>query len=594
MSTDEAIKLLKAQNRGETDKYVFIDIREPAEQVIGSLRGATMVRFPDLKIANLDLTGKKVILFCHNGNRSSAAAEAMVKMGIDAAFVVGGLEKLVVEGRETTGISVRNIAELRSIPNYTNRNTLLDTAQVKGLIDKDRAIFVDIRSSTDFSASHIPGAINLNFSRMTTGVMSEQIAQLPKRPIILPCYDRHGCFFADIAGYELSRAGHDVRGRYTLPWEYFDSRGRPLYVEAWLAEQNKNIAAKMANYLAGFMFLVSQWTGVVAAILLLAALSRLLVLPFSLKAERDQIRARFSADEMAQLKSRLKDDPVRRTRAIRGFYKRHGMTPGRNLLALAFLPVMAVALLAVQELAIRSKSKFLWIDHLALRDPLYVLPVVFGVLITLYVDIAFATKAKHRVFIWLMVLPTMVAVGLTFGAASNIYLIGSAVLLLTQRLWVDGKFAAAVRAWRRRALPNGVIPLEAVSSWPTRETRHIGCPKCAPPECQCPTGYCCRQRFWRCSQKARPKPDTAIWSGSGIGLVASGLPSAVRPGEKTEPIRALRACSRPWSTSIEMSLNRLSPRCRHRFPRSELAPTSARPATVACWSSAWSMPSMQA
>ena len=463
MSTDEAVKLLKAQNRGETDKYVFIDIREPAEQVIGSLRGATMVRFPDLKIANLDLTGKKVILFCHNGNRSSAAAEAMVKMGIDAAFVVGGLEKLVVEGRETTGISVRNIAELRSIPNYTNRNTLLDTAQVKGLIDKDRAIFVDIRSSTDFSASHIPGAINLNFSRMTTGVMSEQIAQLPKRPIILPCYDRHGCFFADIAGYELSRAGHDVRGRYTLPWEYFVSRGRPPYVEAWLAEQNKNTAAKMADYLAGLMFLVSQWTGVVAAILLLAALSRLLVLPFSLKAERDQLRARCSADEMAQLKSRLKDDPVRRTRAIRGFYKRHGMTPGRNLLALAFLPVMAVALLAVQELAIRSNSKFLWIDHLALRDPLYVLPAVFGVLITLYVDIAFATKAKHRVFIWLTVLPAMVAVGLTFGAASNIYLIGSAVLLLTQRLWVDGKFAAAVRAWRRRALPNGVIPLEAVS-----------------------------------------------------------------------------------------------------------------------------------
>ena len=39
------------------------------------------------------------------------------------------------------------------------------------------------------------------------------------------------------------------------------------------------------------MSAVSQWIGVLAVIALLALISRLLVLPFSLKAERDQIRA---------------------------------------------------------------------------------------------------------------------------------------------------------------------------------------------------------------------------------------------------------------------------------------------------------------
>ena len=85
---------------------------------------------------------------------------------------------------------------------------------------------------------------------MPTEVMNEHIAKLPKRPIILPCYDRRGCFFAEVLGSELHQAGHDVRGRYTLPWEYFIARARPPHVEAWIAEQNKSIWAKAAAYLA--------------------------------------------------------------------------------------------------------------------------------------------------------------------------------------------------------------------------------------------------------------------------------------------------------------------------------------------------------
>ena len=118
ISTAETAKLLAAHNRGEADNYVFLDVRERAEQVMGALKGATVVRFPDLTKANIDLTGKKVILFCHNGNRSSETAEAMAKMGIDTKFVVGGLEKWIVEGRDMDGMSVRTLAELRAVPNY--------------------------------------------------------------------------------------------------------------------------------------------------------------------------------------------------------------------------------------------------------------------------------------------------------------------------------------------------------------------------------------------------------------------------------------------------------------------------------------------
>lgn len=467
ISTAEAEKLLAAKNRGESDEYIFLDVREAAEQSMGSLRGATVVRFPDLKKANLDFTGKKAILLCHNGNRSSETCEELKRQGIDCRFMVGGLEKWIVEGRDMTGMAARDLSELRAIVDYPNRNTLLDTTQVKALIEKEKAILVDIRYPTDFAENHIRGAINLSLRRMPTEVMNEHIAKLPKQPIILPCYDRRGCFFAEVLGSELSRAGLDVRGRYTLPWEYFIARPRPPHVEAWIAEQNKSVLTKAANYLAGWLSSLSQSTGVILAIVLLAALSRFLVLPFSVKAERDQIRARAVSGELDELKSKLKSDPVRRSRAIRSFYKRHGITPVRNLLALVFLPVMAVALLAVQQLTASSRVGTLWMSDLAQRDSFYILPLIFGALITLYVDLAFATKAKHRLIIWLTVLPAMLATGTLFGAGANIYLIASAALLLIQRMWVGGQFAAvtawAIKSWRRSHLPEGVVALDDVS-----------------------------------------------------------------------------------------------------------------------------------
>ena len=135
----------------------------------------------------------------------------------------------------------------------------------------------------------------------------------------------------------------------------------------------------------------------------------------------------------------------------------------RNLLALAFLPVMALAVMAVQELTTQTNGAFLWIPGLAQRDPLFILPLIFGVLITLYLDFAFATDAKRRAMIWVVALPLMTATGALFAAGADIYLITSATLLLAQRLWVSGEVARLWNAWRRSRAPKGIIVLEDVS-----------------------------------------------------------------------------------------------------------------------------------
>lgn len=461
MSTKEADELLRAAARGERNDLIFLDVRETAERAMGTLPGVTFVRYPDVATSKLDFKGKEAILFCHNGNRSHETCEAMKKLGIDCRFIVGGLEKWVVEGRSMEGLGARSLDQLRAIPPYRNQNTLLDTDEVRRLVADEKAIFVDVRYPVEFKThGHLPNAINLTVRRIPTAELPKHIDALPNQPIILPCYDRRGCFFAEVLGYELTQAGRDVRGRFTQPWSYFVKGNRPPHVEQWLAEQNRGTWAKAATYLAGLLSSLSQWTGVIVAILLLAALSRLLVLPFSVKAERDQIRARAAAGELDEIKNRFKGDPVCRMRNIRSFYKRHGITPVRNLLALAFLPVMAIALLAVQELAAKSKVGFLWMSDLAQRDPLVILPLIFGALITLYVDLAFVTRTKHRVLVWLTVFPVMIATGMLFGSGADLYLIASAALLLAQRMWVGGQFAAIMQSLRRSRLPEGVIALD--------------------------------------------------------------------------------------------------------------------------------------
>src|ERR1700716_3349663 len=132
-------------------------------------------------------------------------------------------------------------------------------------------------------------------------------------------------------GLELTRAGYDFRGRYTLPWEYYVPRGRPPHVDKWLAEMKQSWWRLASRFHEHLLLSLAGWVGITPAILLLALISRLLVLPFSVKAERDQIRSRAAADELRALKLRLKHDPPRLMRAIGGFYQRHGITPVRNL-----------------------------------------------------------------------------------------------------------------------------------------------------------------------------------------------------------------------------------------------------------------------
>ena len=473
ISTEDVARLMDEKRRGLAGDTVFIDVRENPETATGMLANATPIRFPDFSPA--PVKGKRAILLCDNGNRSYETCQKLHELGIDCRFMIGGLEKWLAEHRPLADKGVTSLADFRSLPDYPNKDTLLDTPDVRKLLDEG-AVFVDVRYPGEFAAYHLPQAIDLPIRPTPLAKLHERIAALPHRPIIAPCYDRRSCFYAQILGHEVTAAGYDFRGRYTVPWDYFVAPPPRPYIQQYLNELHKSWWGKLVDLLAAGLDKSADWAGFLPVILLLAILSRLTVLPFSFKAERDQILSRQLDGEVKALKERLASDPRRVARAMRAFYRRHGLTPLRNLLGLLFLPVMSVCVAAVHATAVERSQSLLWVADGAQRDRSFVLPLLFAALICLYLDSAFVRTRRQRALIWAIGMVALTATGAILSTAVDVYLVASACLLLVQRVAVSTRWSDVGLRLRRLRLSDGVISLDDADRLGVcgNKARHLG------------------------------------------------------------------------------------------------------------------------
>ncbi len=460
ISTDQAAALLAA---GDT---AFFDIRETGENAMGSLPGAKHIRFPDFLQSRPLQPGQRAVVFCHNGNRSSETCAALAKLGIDCSFIAGGIEKWIVEGRSFSDTEVQSLADLRAIPEYTNKDRLLSTADFTALIETEDLQIVDTRYPGDFAAGHLPGAINIPIRALPTDELMRRIKALDNRPTVAACYDRRSCFMGQVLGLELTQQGIDYQGRYTLPWEYFIAPPPKPHVQDWLAAQKQTYWQQAISALAAALIWCHDRSHLLLGLLGLSLLTRVLVLPVALKSERDQIITNDSADELAALKSELAPDPVRKARAIQAFYASKGLTPLRNLTALLFLPVMMLGVSAAGEASGLVSIPLLWITDLGQPDPVFALPLLFCGLAAIYLVWAVA-KTARQVKLWLFLgVPVLFAMVYSLSAAASAYLCFSLSLLLLQRAYVTGVHSTLrhrIALWhhlRRLAkLPAGVIPM---------------------------------------------------------------------------------------------------------------------------------------
>ena len=459
ISTQELAVLMHKADQGQATDINFIDTRETGETQLGELRNFTAVRWPDLFASGIDFKNKRNVLVCHNGNRSSETCAALTAQGINCNFVIGGLEKWIAEGRSMSNAQLRSPDQLRGVPRYPNDDVFLSTADVHQLVDQNDALVLDARYPGEFAHSHVPGAINITIRRLPTADLKTRIAALPKRPVVLACYDRRSCFMSTVLGLELSNAGFDVRGRYTLPWEYYIPNPEPPYVKAWRDSVDTSAWTKVSRILAeGLVWVADRGIGLPAAIVLLALLSRLLVLPVSLKAERDQATLKTLSGEIAALKQRLGGDGKRFSRALSALNRRHGMTPGRNLLALVFLPVLALSVAAVTAAVHENPQALWWMSDLGSRDHTLLMPAIFSALVSFYIVLSVARTRTQRIVSFSLGFPAFTGLAFYLSAGADLYMVASACLMLVQRGMVAIDLARLRRALiLRRARRGGVL-----------------------------------------------------------------------------------------------------------------------------------------
>ncbi len=454
ISTAEAAALLAAGNTR------FFDVRETGEREMGTLPGSEHVRFPDFRQSVPVAPGEQVVLFCHNGNRSSETCAELAKLGIDCRFITGGLEKWIVEGRTFSDETVRSLSDLRSLPEYPNKDRLLNTAEFTDLFNAGDLQIIDTRYPGDFASGHLPGAVNIPIRAMTSTDLQASIDKLQKKPTVAACYDRRSCFMGQALGLELSRQGIDFQGRYTLPWEFYVPSKPKAHVKEWLADQNQGLWDKAIAALAAALVWSHNNAHILIGLFALSLVTRLLVLPIALKSERDQLITAATKDELKDLKARLSDDPVRKARAIQAFYADKGLTPMRNMLALAFLPIMMLGVSAAGQAAQALAVPFLWAKDIGAADPYYITPIVFTALAGVYLLWAIA-KTRRQKMLWMgLGLPIIFAMVVGLNFAANAYLCFSLTLLLAQRAYVVGMWNNATKSAkaRTRALAAPKLP----------------------------------------------------------------------------------------------------------------------------------------
>ncbi|HEX6811787.1 MAG TPA: YidC/Oxa1 family membrane protein insertase [Planctomycetota bacterium] len=443
----------------------LIDVREPEEVEMGAIEGTWARRYPDLQVdhSGLVVEGKQTVLLCESGNRSSELCDWFFDRGITTQFVVGGYEKWVAEDRPMAGRR-QDGTDIRALPWYPQKEILLDTPEVMDLFTTQGAVFVDVRYPEEFEREHLPGAINLTLRKMLKDEAEAALKGLPKRPIIAVCYDKRSSFYGLLLGLRLHRIGADFRGRYTVPQEFT----MPVADSPWVADWKKDREGQSLFGLVGasvgtLVAWLAEHTGLLLAILLLVILLRAAMLPFSLFAERDQWAQRGLAPQFAKLREQWANDPeVWRREAMRRL-RRAGVSPLRNLVgALVQIGLFAAAFAGVDSVAASLPTPVLWFD-LSAADPVHVLPVLFGVVMAMFVRLQ--QQNKRRWVLPLVFVAVMVALVWESRAAVQLYLIASLGLMALQTVLQRRWLGRGKRVAPARSAPTRLVPLELAGDY---------------------------------------------------------------------------------------------------------------------------------
>lgn len=457
-----------------SSSVTLVDVREDEEVESGRIPGALHIRYPDL-LQNPDLLKGRdnVVLLCYSGNRSSELTGALAERGLETKFMVGGYEKWMAEDRVLDVVSGSR-ETLRDIPEFENRDVLLETTEVVDLVQNEDAIFIDVRYPAEYQTTHLPGAINLTVRAEESKSLQRKIAALPDKPIIGVCYDRRSCFYSQILGLKISRQGYQFAGRYTVPHEFSlpASGGGKQYVADWNATNQASLLGLLRLKIGERITSLVGYTGSVIVVLTMIVLAlRFLLFPLSLKMERDRLVLKRLDPAIRKIKKRFASDLGARGAATSQLHADNKITPVVSLIAsLLNLVLMFLMFNIVSEQANNWNAPLLWVSSASLPDQLGILPAVIAVLIVVLAVAMYRPLTKIKVGLIALGTGAISVLVIPLSVALGVYLVLSLAAALVQMLVI----AAIDRhmGWSRSNTKinknSGIIPLKVAHQFPLK------------------------------------------------------------------------------------------------------------------------------
>ncbi len=252
------------------DPYV-LDIRSFSSYIAGHIPGSVNVPFREVfEPANLPLypLDKQIVVMCYTGHTASQTTALLNVAGYDAIALKWGFEGWTNGGKAFNPATVPDyateITEELSTDTSTGEAWSNDVAQSAGdymnegkspatsatslydnLEDGDTnndPFILDIRGAGDYTAGHIPGAVNIPFRSVFT---LDNITTLPSdRQIVVVCYSGHTASqitaLLNLAGYDAIAMKWGMAGWVADDTHAFDPASVPDYeVEVWFDLQSE-------------------------------------------------------------------------------------------------------------------------------------------------------------------------------------------------------------------------------------------------------------------------------------------------------------------------------------------------------------------
>ncbi|ASJ70169.1 PEP/pyruvate-binding domain-containing protein [Granulosicoccus antarcticus] len=417
----------------------IIDVRENEEYETGSIEGAAHLRYPDvLARSSLLPDNAPTLLLCYSGNRSSELCGELTKQGKECNFMVGGYEKWLTENRALSSDIDLSMDDLRQLPDFQNKDVLLDTPEVHSMVAEEGAQFLDVRYPNDFVKDHLPNATNITMRALPSAALTERISSLADVPYIAACYDKRSCFYSQLIGLRLARAGLDFRGRYSVPHEYYiEKQSSRAHVANWKQGQEQlTLASYVVTPMRAILDKMVAATGHYALGLLgVVLMIRLMLLPLALKAERDTRVQKSLSGRIADLKDELSDHPRALSEATMQLYKRFKIRPVINMLASLFqLTLMLLFYSAVTQSSQSWNQSFLWLETASIPDPLLILPVLTSILFIGVLASQSPARTRRKALLFGLGGAALLWLLSSLAAAANLYLAVSMGFLILQSL----------------------------------------------------------------------------------------------------------------------------------------------------------------